>query len=297
MFNENIEELKDIIPSLAIIKLCAMIRDIYKHAEHPNILNEVDMQKLYINYGEKYTTIDKVILLIYGVTSVSSYRIEEENIPIDRFSKESLSDKEKEKIEKENIKELTSPKIIIDSNIGTVVIGYDYAYVRKEEYTPNVELTEKQKTIRDDKTILFNINYPFMRISPDTNDIFVHPVNTYEQYKKLEPFRYNNELYKINTKDYVFIRSYSKKPYEITEEMKSVELPDEKIIKIDNWTYKSSHAYTKGNKEKLITEYLNNDKRLQIVANNDYSITIISFNEQLGEYMCEKSYFVNYGME
>ena len=100
MFNENIDDLNDVIPSLAIMRLSFMLKDIYKHAKKPNLLNEVEMQKLYINYGDKYNAIDKVVLLIYGITSINNYKIDEEKIPISRVNIESLNEKEKALIKK-----------------------------------------------------------------------------------------------------------------------------------------------------------------------------------------------------
>ena len=143
MFNENIKELSNVVPSLSIMKLSSMISDIYKHNKESYLLNEIDMQKLFFNYGDKYTLIDKIIMLLFGVVRVDNYVINEEKIPKERVSENDLSDKE----QNINVKELVTPVVELYSNVGTVVIGYDYAYVNYQEYSPSIELSEVQKAI------------------------------------------------------------------------------------------------------------------------------------------------------
>lgn len=297
MFNENIDELHDIIPSIAIIRLCCMVRDIYKHSNTPNMLNEVDMQKLYINYGDKYNPIDKVILLIYGVTSISDYRIDEESIPIDRINKETLSEKEKELYDKGELKELTTPKVILNSNVGTVVIGYDYAYVRKEEYTPNVEITDEQKIILEDTRLSFNINYPYISIDPYNNILCVSPIISYKEFTMEEAPKHSIDKYIIDVNRYNFQRIYSKQPYTKYEDYKIIDIKPDKILNIDGWEYKQSLLKNNDKKETMIIEYTKDDKLFQFIIPNDYSMATISYEDNSGEYIYTKSYFINHDSE
>lgn len=294
MFNENIEELHDIIPSIAIMRLYDMVKDIYKNGKKQYMLNEVDMQKLYINYGDKYTSIDKVILLIYGITSISEYRIEEEKIPIERVNISTLSEKERTLYDKNELHELVTTKIIINSNVGIVVIGYDYAYVKKEIYTPNIEINDDDKVMLDDDRLVFNINYPYISIKPDEQIINISPLIKYDEFIMETKPKHSLELYIIDIINYKFTHTYTTKPLEITDKYKVIELSQDKILKIDNWTYKASYS-VKGEKERLVVEYINNDNKVfQYICDNDYSISVISFDTEFGEYIKTKTYFINY---
>ena len=295
MFNENIEELHDIIPSIAIMRLYDMIKDIYKNGKKPYMLNEVDMQKLYINYGDKYTAIDKVILLIYGIISISEYRIEEEKIPIERVNISTLSEKERALYDKNELHELVTTKIIINSNVGVVVIGYDYAYVRKEIYTPNIEINDDDKVMLDDDRLVFNINYPYISIKPDEQIINISPLIDYDEFIMKTKPKHSLELYTIDVINYKFTHTYSTKPLEITDEYEVVELSPDKIPTIDGWAYKASY-FRKGEKEQLVIEYTNDDNKVfYYICDNDYSISVLSYDAESSEYIKTRTYFINYG--
>ena len=297
MFNENIDELRDIIPSVAIMRLYAMLKDVYKNGNKPYLLNEVDMQKLYINYSDKYTPIDKVILLTYGITSISNYKIDEETISIERVNIKSLSEKEKGLYDKKELKELVTPKVVLDSNVGTVVIGYDYAYVRKETYTPNVEITDEQKVILDDERLVFDMNYPYIHINPDDQILTIRPLIDYDIFTMKTPAKYTYEKYVIDIQKYDFKRFHTKQPYKYTDGCEQIEQQEKDIPKIEGWEYTKSYLIKKDPKEKLIIEYTKDDKTFQFITNNDYSVATISFDDTLNEYIISKTYFVNYGNE
>lgn len=297
MFNENIDDLNDVIPSLAIMRLSFMLKDIYKHAKKPNLLNEIEMQKLYINYGDKYNAIDKVVLLIYGITSINNYKIDEEKIPISRVNIESLNEKEKALYEKNELPELITPKVILETNIGSVVIGYDYAYVRKETFTPNIELTDEQKIMLDDERLTFDVNYPYISIDPDNQIITISPIVSYEVFTMKDKPKHTYEKYIIDIQKYEFKRAHSCEPIKYMEEYEIIEVAEDKRPNIDNWDYNKSYLIKEGNNEKLIIEYTKESKQFQIITKNDYSISTISFDEQINEYIKEKLYFVNYPKE
>lgn len=297
MFNENIEDLHDIIPSIAIMRLHDMINDIYKHSKKPYLLNEVDMQKLYINYGDKYTAIDKVVLLIYGITSVSDFKIEEEKIPIERININTLNDKEKELYDKNELKEVVATKIVINSNVGEVVIGYDYAYVRKETYTPNIEISDEEKIMLEDDRLIFNINFPYINIKPYEQIVNISPLITYEEFTMKNKPKYDMELYTIDVRNYKFTRIHNKQPIKITDGYEKIELTSNKILVLEGWNFETSFA-KKGDKEKLVIEYKNNNNKIfQYICNNDYSISTISFDDDLNDYIITKTYFINYSSE
>ena len=297
MFNENIDDLNDVIPSLAIMRLSFMLKDIYKHAKKPNLLNEVEMQKLYINYGDKYNAIDKVVLLIYGITSINNYKIDEEKIPISRVNIESLNEKEKALYDKNELPELITPKVILETNIGSVVIGYDYAYVRKETFTPNIELTDEQKIMLDDERLTFDVNYPYISIDPDNQIITISPIVSYDVFTMKDKPKYTYEKYIIDIQKYEFKRAHSCEPIKYMEEYEIIEVSEDKRPNIDNWDYNKSYLIKEGNNEELIIEYTKESKQFQIITKNDYSISTISFDEQINEYIKEKLYFVNYPKE
>lgn len=294
MFNENISDLKNIIPSIAILRLSDMIKDIYKNTNKQNLLNGVELQKLYINYGDKYTAIDKAIMLIYGITRIDNYKIDEEIINIDRVNILSLNETEKELYDKGKLNKVATHKLILSTNVGDVVIGYDYAYVRKETYTPNIELTPEQETILNDERLIFDLNYPYIKIDPYKQLIYIHPVITYKIFTKEEEPKHNTETYIIDVNEYKFIKIYSKQPLKETDEIINNE--KDNFLKVEGWSYDKTFI-KRGKQIKKVIQYKNNSNILQFITNQDYSITTISFNDTYKEYIAEKTYFINYSEE
>ena len=327
MFNENIDDLHDIIPSLAIMRLCAMVRDIYKNAKKPNILNELDMQKLYINYGDRYNQIDKVIMLIYGVREVNEYRIDEEKISIKRIDLSTLSDKEKELYDKKELKEVATTKLLLNTNVGELVIGYDYAFIRKEIYTPNIEIDKDEKLMIEDNKLNFNINYPIIVINPNKQFLTIKPIINYKQFIGEEPLTHSFDEYHIDINEYTFSHVYDIKPYTYEESDKIVNLSDDKIFNMIDRTYIKSYDKIDNGIESLVMEYIEdldkdldsnnvvgsernnnkdvdsnnvadkNSKIFQIILSSDYSLSYISYYPIMSNYLIEKIYFRYYGNE
>ena len=54
MFNENIDDIKNVVPSINIIKLYSMLKDIYKRGQFQYPLTPIDMMKIFISLGNKY---------------------------------------------------------------------------------------------------------------------------------------------------------------------------------------------------------------------------------------------------
>ena len=322
MFNENIDDLHDIIPSLAIMRLCAMVRDIYKNAKKPNILNELDMQKLYINYGDRYNQIDKVIMLIYGVREVNEYRIDEEKISIKRIDLSTLSDKEKELYDKKELKEVATTKLLLNTNVGELVIGYDYAFIRKEIYTPNIEIDKDEKLMIEDNKLNFNIDYPIIVINPNKQFLTIKPIINYKQFIGEEPLTHSFDEYHIDINEYTFSHVYDIKPYTYEEGDKIVNLPDDKIFNMTDRTYIKSYDKIDNGIESLVMEYIEdttdnnnnvasdeivnnninninneNSKVFQIILSSDYSLSYISYYPIMTNYLIEKIYFRYYGNE
>lgn len=300
MFNENIKELTNVVPSLSMMKLSSMINDIYKYNKDRYTLNEVDMQKLFFNYGDKYTLMDKIIMLIFGVVKVDNYIINEEKISKDRIPEKELSDKEKDI----NVKELVTPVIELYSNVGVVVIGYDYAYVKKPEFTPNIELTDMQKALDDDNNILYDINYPYIYIDNENNVLEIYPVLEYDIDKHIATSKHSFDKYVVDINNSMFKRYYNKK-YIMFDEANCNIKDKEEVYKDKDLPhvegYKFSKIFdktvTKDNviKYKLITEYVSDDedKVFQFVNCNDYSIETVYYQDRFNTYFHEKTYFIN----
>lgn len=279
MFNENIDDLHDIIPSLAIMRLCAMVRDIYKDAKKPNILNEIDCQKLYLNYGDRYNQIDKVIMLIYGITEVNEYRIDEEKISIERIDLSTLSDKEKELYDKKELNEVATTKLILNTNIGELVIGYDYAFVRKEVYTPNIEISEEDKILINDDNLKFNINYPIIVINPSKQLLTIKPIINYKQFIGEEPLTHTFDEYHIDINEYSFSHVYNTKPYICDEGDKVIALPEEKIFNMTDRKYIKSYEKIDNGIEHLIMEYSEDVNNIISTNKEDNNIVVSSIGD------------------
>lgn len=301
MFNENIKELSNVVPSLSIMKLSSMISDIYKHNKESYLLNEIDMQKLFFNYGDKYTLIDKIIMLLFGVVRVDNYVINEEKIPKERVSENDLSDKE----QNINVKELVTPVVELYSNVGTVVIGYDYAYVKKQEYTPNIELTELQKAINEDDNVYYDINYPYVFIDNENNVLEIYPILKYDKDKHILISKYEFDKYIIDLNNSMFKRFYNKDIVKYNENNCTIKNKEDvykdKDLPVIN-KYKFNRIFDKTvNKDnilkyKLITEYISeNDenKLFQFINNNDYSLETVYYKDNMNCYIHEKTYFIN----
>ena len=309
MFNENIDEIKNIVPSVNIIKLYSMLKDIYKRGKFQYSLTPIDMMKIFISLGNKYITIDKIILLMFGVKSIKSFEVKEETIPIERFNFNSLSDEEKEALNNEDEikrpKGLTTPVSVLDTNVGIVVIGYDYAYVAKESFTPNIEISEEDRKISEDDEIKFNINYPYIKIDVYNNELITYPIYTYDIIKDNKQ-KYNIDYFVINDEKHIFKHCYSKQPIKFDENDTNKYIPKtvEEIYGTEHKTptvngYEFSRCYYKDLiNMKLILEYKDEDDKLfQFINYNDCSVSTISFDYPRNIYMCEKNYFINYASE
>ena len=305
MFNENIDDIKTIVPSLNIIKLSQILHDIYKHGKIQYQLTPIDMMKIFISLGDKYKTIDKVILLMFGVKSIKSFKVEEEKIPIERINPNSLTEDEKEAINNEDetkrIKELSAPVSILDTNIGIVVIGYDYAYVAKETFTPNIEISEEDKKIIEDENIKFNINYPYIKIDYENDTLLTYPIYTYDIIRDNKQ-KYSIDYFFINIDKSIFKHIYNKEPIKMDENSmsKTTEeiLGNKKLPHVDGYNFVKCF-YKNIVNMKLVLEYKNNedDKIFQFINYNDYSVSTVSFDYNNNEYIREKNYFINYGKE
>ena len=309
MFNENIDDIKNIVPSINIIKLYSMLKDIYKRGKFQYPLTPIDMMKIFISLGNKYITIDKIILLMFGVKSIKSFEVKEENTPIERFNINSLSDEEKAILNSEEEtnkpKVLTTPVSILDTNVGIIVIGYDYAYVAKETFTPNIEISAEDKKISEDNEIKFNINYPYIKIDVYNNELITYPIYPYEIMKNNKQ-KYNIDYFIINDEKNIFKHCYSKQPIKFDENDTNKYIPktveeiygtEHKIPIVEG--YEFCRCYYKDLiNMKLVLEYKNEDDNLfQFINYNDCSVATVSFNYSTNTYMREKNYFINYASE
>ena len=274
MFNENISEDVD-VPSAGVLKLWFVLQDLYcEHLERNNF-SPIELQKMINHYGDKYTHTDKVIMLIYGITTVKSFVLNEEKLPKDRFNKDDLSKDELN----ENIKELSTTQTILDTNIGELVIGYDYAYVRKTLYTPNVELTGVDKFISEDKRVLYNINYPYIFIDNHNQQLKIIPPVDYDVYIMLNPPKYSEDIYFVDIKSLDMTRLYEREPFnseqgEETENIKTT-------IDIPNYTFNKNFVVkqTEENNQEyiyLVQEYVKQDSEDEV---KQHSFNNIGFDE------------------
>lgn len=283
MFNENVNDMNDVVPSKPIISLRQMIKDIYSEHEERNTLTELQMQKIFINLDNKYTLIDKIILLLYGVTNIEAYAIDKEMIPIERFDKKNLTEKELE------CKELESTKLIIETNNGTLIIGYDYAYMRKQTYTPNIILNEHQKQLTEDERVIYNIDYPYVYVK--NNDIYILPIVEYNVFITQENPKYKTDCYHINVDNNVFEHKISSSFIDTTE-LQNIDM------NIDNYMMKEfipvKCSYVDDNKKCIIIDYKNKDDeniKLQYII-DDINISVIYNDTELNEIIKKTTYFM-----
>lgn len=291
MFNENIDDNVN-VPSLGVLKLSFLLQDMYDNYT----LTPIEMQNLMNHYGDKYTHIDKVIMLIYGITSVKSYILNEEKIDKQRVNNEDLTDKEKQT---EN-NELITPQIVLDTNIGDLVIGYDYAYIKKPTYTPNVELSEIEKIIATDEHINYDINYPFIFIDNHDENLYIIPPIEYNKFINdfINPdslVQYDN-MFIVNVSSLDMQHIYSAQPFD-QNKGETIEV-DSESLKLNNYNYDTSFKITdnKNNFVYLVRQHKstqpnatdNEYKLYQIIVDDHYNIYNIYWNND--HYICEKLY-------
>lgn len=288
MFNELINDNVD-VPSLGVLKLYFVLQDLYSNCETTYNLSPIDMQNIMNHYGDKYKHIDKVIMLVYGITSVNSYTLNEEKLDKSRFDPNELTDKEKQA--KGN--ELITPQIVLDTNIGELVIGYDYAYIKKPTYTPNIELSEKTKTILRDERINYNIDYPYIFINPHNEYINVIPPFEYNKYIEMLDTTTDNNIYYINIKTLEMKRFYRHQPLTKTEDETIKQ--QNKPIEIDNYIYDTTFISKQTNNNEnyvyLVEQHKNKqDENIlyQLIIDNHYNVYNIYYIDSY--YMCEKLY-------
>ena len=303
MFNENIDDKVD-VPSMGVLKLWFVLQDM----NLPNYnYTPVDMQNLMNHYGDKYTHIDKVIMLIYGVSTVKSYTLNEEKIDKARVNPKDLTDREKQT----DSNELITPQVILDTNIGELVIGYDYAYVKKPIYTPNVELSDKDIAVSTDERIIYNINYPYIFIDCHNETLKVIPPIDYDTYittlgeQPTASDHWNSEAkqrgetdsYIIDIKTLDMRHIYSRQPFDSNDG----ELTDKitKALGLSDYTFDCNFIIKSAddNGERLaeniylVQQYKQTnggDKLYQLIIDNHYNVYNIYW--QNSGYICEKLY-------
>ena len=307
MFNENINDLKNVVPSLGVMKLYKMLIDVYKRGERRYNLNPLEMMKILIALGDKYKLIDKIILLCFGVVKIEDVSVSEEILPISRFKESSLSEDEKKLLQNENEDErpagLAAPVSILKTNIGTVIIGYDYAYVNKPEYTPNVVLTEEEEKIKNDVDINTDINYPYIKVDGDNNNLLLYPVYKYSDYVEKKQ-KHENEYFTIDVEHLILKDIYLTNPikYEDDKEryiLKTIDEVDKNTLpNIPGYSFKYTLIKRdKNNKSKLIKHILHyeneNGQVLQFINDLNYAIHTIYLNPADNKYYKEKTYLAN----
>ena len=290
MFNENIDD-KANVPSMGVLKLWFVLQDmgIQGHNYTP-----VDMQNLMNHYGDKYTHMDKVIMLIYGVSTVKSYTLNEEKIDKARVNPKDLTDREKQN----DSNELITPQVILDTNIGELVIGYDYAYVKKPIYTPNVELSDKDIAVSSDERIIYNIDYPYIFIDCHNETLKVIPPIDYDTYITTLGEHGETDSYIIDIKTLDMKHIYSRQPFDSNDG----ELTDKitKVLELNDYTFDCNFVIKHGVNENgerlaediyLVQQYKQTnggDKLYQLIIDNHYNVYNIYW--QNDGYICEKLY-------
>lgn len=290
MFNENIDD-NATIPSMGVLKLWFVLQDMKTNYG----FTPIDMQNLINHYGDKYKHIDKIIMLIYGVSTVKSYTLNEEKIDKSRVNTNELTDKEKQT----DVKELITPQVILDTNIGELVIGYDYAYVKKPTYTPNIELTEKERIINDDERIIYNIDCPYIFIDCNKNILKVIPPIDYDTYiNALSDTQNKVDYYEINIESLDMKHTYICQPFDSNKGERTDKIT--KALELNDYTFDCNFIIKQCVNDNediyLVQQYKatqkeNNEevaKIYQLVIDNHYNVYNIYW--QNNDYICEKLY-------
>ena len=290
MFNENIDD-NATIPSMGVLKLWFVLQDMKTNYA----FTPIDMQNLINHYGDKYKHIDKIIMLIYGVSTVKSYTLNEEKIDKSRVNTNELTDKEKQT----DIKELITPQVVLDTNIGELVIGYDYAYVKKPTYTPNVELTAKEKVVSNDERILYNIDYPYIFVDCNNNILKVVPPIDYDTYiNSLSDKQDKPDYYEINIESLDMKHIYLCQPFDSNQGEQTDKIT--KALELNDYTFDCNFIIKQCVNDSediyLVQQYKLMQKEsdeevakvYQLVIDNHYNVYNIYWRDS--NYICEKLY-------
>ena len=286
MFNENIDN-KACVPSTGVFKLWFVLNDIYKNSSIKNELTPIELQQLMNNYGDKYTHIDKIIMLIYGVSVVNSFDLNEEKIAKTRINTADLTDKETS----DDITELITPQIVLDTNIGELVIGYDYAYVKKQLFTPNVDISGIDKLVSEDERVVYNINYPYIYIDNHNEKLKIIPPISYENFIMLSKPEHDIDYYTIDINTLKMVRVYDTQPFDISTTERTDKV--NKALDIDGYTHDDNYIIRDGDYLYMVQHYKSSsdDKCYQIVVDNRFNVYNIYW--QVDKYICEKRYLDN----
>lgn len=291
MFNENIDE-GVLVPSEGVLKLSVVLDDLYAHVPNhsPRIHSPIEMQKLINNYGDKYTNTDKIIMLVFGVTCVKSFTLNEENISKSRVHPDDLSEQERD----EKITELVCPQLVIETNVGDVVIGYDYAYVRKPTFTPNVVIDERTQKIMKDDRIEYDIDYPHISINNHDAILTLVPPVVYEDVIAGKSFI---DTYLINTHSLEMTRTFAKEPFS-SDGCKEIDAKS--TIDVNGYSHPKNFLVEEHDEDGKTTniflvQQLSNDegKLFQFIVDNHYNLFHVTFSDVFKQYICQKHYLKN----
>ncbi len=155
-------------PSLPIIKLYYMCQDLYNKNTYPLFFRQMT-NNITRDYSDKFTFLDKIILLILGVEKVNGFKMMKETLDIKRFDPTSLSEEEM------THPELESPVIYMNTTNGNVVIGYDYAYVVKPKLQPSIDekSDDEKKHAEEQDKVDYDIDYPVVAIDNEKDVITI----------------------------------------------------------------------------------------------------------------------------